>query len=112
MDMNLGILEKINSSHSNLRTTTMKGIFEDTPEVGEIFVIQGEGLAFGNRMIYTTPVKEIVEVGIDSERQEYVVFKTHNSTYKVSFIDKMSEEEANKYIAERCKIPEATTGVQ
>ena len=61
--MKLGILEKIKSSHNNLRTSTMQGVYEKFPEVGEIFIIQGEGLAFGNRLIYTSPVKEILKVG-------------------------------------------------
>jgi len=112
MTMKLGILEKIMSTHRNLRTNTMQGIFSEFPVLGKTFIIQGEGLNFGNRMIYTTPVKEITQVGTDEENREYVLFKTANSTYKITFLQDMEEEEATKYIADKCKIPEATTGIQ
>jgi len=100
----LGILEKINSSHKNLRTNTMKGVFEDFPKVGEQFVILGEGLEFGNRMIFTTPIKEIADHGRNQDNFDFMVFTTENSTYKITVLEEIAEED--KYLEDNFKIPE------
>lgn len=106
----LGILEKINSTHENLRTKTMDGMFEDFPKVGEQFIIFGEGLKFGNRMIYTTPVKEIFDAGRNKDNYEFMVFTTANSTYKITVTGEVEEEAA--YLEANLKIPETNKSVQ
>lgn len=79
--MKIGNLEKITSTHQNLRTPTMEGVFEEFPKVGETFKIYGEGLKFGNRIIHTSTVVEILE-----EKKDYMIFKTLNSTYRVNLL--------------------------
>jgi len=88
----------------------MKGIFSEFPKVGEAFNIMGEGLEFGNRLIYTTPVAEILEEGTDNVDVEYIVFSTANSTYRVTKIEELEED--SNYLEETCKIPDSTAGVQ
>lgn len=106
----LGVFEKINSTHENLRTKTMDGMFEDFPKVGEQFIIFGEGLKFGNRMIHTTPVKEIFDEGRNQDNYEFMVFTTANSTYKITATGEVEEESA--YLESNLKIPETTKSVQ
>ena len=84
---NLGIIEKIESTHTNLRTNTMEGVFSDFPKLNEAFVIYGKGLKFGNRVIYTSPVKEIIELGKNKDSLEYMLFKTENSTYRITLLE-------------------------
>ncbi len=72
-----GILEKIESTHNNLRTDTVQGTFEP-PEIGKSFILYGEGLEFGVRVIQTTPIKEL------TKEEKGFCFKTMNSTYKLS----------------------------
>jgi len=66
-------LIKIESNHNNLRTNEMEGVCTDLPEVGKRFLIFGEGLEFGHRVITTTRVQEV----------EGHVFRTKNSTYEL-----------------------------
>lgn len=87
----IGILEKIKSNHTNLRTDTMQGAYGNLPEVGETFTILGKGLAFGNRVIQTSPVIEISEIGMNDVRQEYVIFHTENSTYKITHLKNLED---------------------
>jgi len=107
---NLGVLEKINSKHNNLRTTSMQGVFESFPDVGEQFLIFGEGLEFGNRMIHTTPVKEILELGKDDDNLDYVIFKTANSEYRITLLEE--DVDKDSYLEESFKMPESSTGIQ
>ena len=106
----LGILEKINSSHENLRTKTMEGVFEDFPKVGEQFIIIGKGLKFGNRIIATTPVKELFDSGKNQDNPDFMVFITLNSTYKITVIGEVGEEAT--YIKNNFKIPETSKSIQ
>jgi len=106
----LGVLEKIKSTHKNLRTTTMQGVFEDFPNVGEPFYIFGEGIEFGNRMIHTTPIKEILELGKDSDGLDYVVFNTANSKYKLTLLEE--DVDGDSYLEDSCKIPESKASIQ
>jgi len=106
----LGILEKINSTHNNLRTSTMQGVFEDFPNVGEQFLIFGEGLKFGNRMIHTTPVAEVLEIGKDQDDLEYIVFKTANSKYRLTLLEE--EFDGESYLNDSCKMPESSASIQ
>jgi len=101
----LGVLEKINSNHNNLRTTSMQGVFESFPDVGEQFIIFGEGIEFGNRMIHTTPVKEILELGKDNEDLDYILFNTANSKYRLTLLEE--DVDSASYLEDSCKIPES-----
>lgn len=69
-------LTKITSAHNNLRTNEVVGKCCELPKVGEIFVMYAEGLEYGTRMISTSPVKEVHELG----------FKTENSEYKLEVL--------------------------
>lgn len=82
--MYLGLLKKVESNHNNLRTETVEGTFK-IPVVGEDFVLYGEGLKFGTRIVRTTPVQEVTQDG------NVINFKTRNSTYRV-YIGKEMEE--------------------
>jgi len=103
----LGVLEKIQSVHNNLRTSSMQGVFEDFPNVGEPFLIFGEGLEFGNRMIHTTPIKEILEIGKDGDSLDYIIFNTDNSKYKLTLLEE--EVDSVSYLEESFTIPESTS---
>lgn len=81
--MFIGLLKKISSSHNNLRTDTVEGVF-DLPVASEDFVLYGEGLEFGTRIVRTTPVEEV------TKEENIVTFKTRNSVYKL-FIEKEVE---------------------
>lgn len=108
--MKLGILEKINSSHNNLRTTTMRGMFQDFPNIGERFIIFGEGIQFGNRMIHTTPIGEILELGTNEDSQDFCVFKTANSTYRITQLGDI--EDSADYLEETFKMPSSEASMQ
>jgi hypothetical protein len=75
--MYIGTLEKIESTHQNLRTDTVDGSF-DMPIIGKCFLLIGKGLAFGNRFVTTSVVVSLEKIS-DSE----FVFTTQNSTYKI-----------------------------
>jgi hypothetical protein len=108
--MKLGILEKINSSHNNLRTTSMKGMFSDFPNIGETFIIFGEGIVFGNRMIHTTKIAEILELGTNEDNQDFSVFKTANSTYKITLLEEVAD--SADYLEETFKMPDSEANMQ
>jgi len=103
--MFLGILNKIESTHNNLRTSSMEGVFFEFPNIGETFRIFGEGLYFGNRLIETTPVSEIIELSTD-----HIMFKTANSTYKVIKLKEIGNEQ--DYLKDSFKIPETSKDTQ
>lgn len=79
--MLFGVLEKIESTHNNLRTSSMEGAFEIPPKIGDSFNIFGKGLEFGNRIISTSTVVEILE-----EDESHILFKTLYSTYKLNLM--------------------------
>jgi len=107
---NLGVLEKINSTHNNLRTNTMQGVFEKFPSIGETFQIFGEGISFGNRMIFTSPIKEIIEAGKDKDDLEYIVFQTANSMYRLTLLE--DNVSGDDYLEESFKFPDIKTDIQ
>lgn len=75
------ILTKIKSNHSNLRTNAIEGVTNEMPTAGKNFILIGEGLEFGMRMVRTTPVSEILNMSNGSTE-----FKTQNSHYKLEVV--------------------------
>lgn len=75
-----GKLKKIQSTHSNLRTSEMDGTFTSLPTEGERFMIIGESLTEGNdaRTILTTRVKQVQPICGNR-----YVFLTENSEYEL-----------------------------
>lgn len=69
-------LIRIRSSHNNMRTDSMTGFPEHLPEIGKGFVIFGDGLEFGTRIVHTTEVTDIRHVN-----EKALEFDTKNSTY-------------------------------
>jgi hypothetical protein len=87
-----GKLIKLESTHSNLRTTEVEGIAPQIPQVGESFMLVGKALdpSAGNaRLIHTTPVKEIID-----EMAESFIFKTENSTYRFELMKEEPPEQS------------------
>ncbi len=70
-------LTKLSSNANNLRTNEVIGTCTKMPEIDEPFVMYGEGIEFGVRMVSTSLVKEI----------NGIVFKTLNSEYKLEVLD-------------------------
>lgn len=68
-------LFKIDSTHQNVRTSTVEGQAFSLPELGKRFFMTGKGLEFGTRLIETTDVKALARVG------DSILFETRNSTY-------------------------------
>lgn len=79
-------LTKIRSNHSNLRTDTVEGVVQNLPEVGSTLQLVGEGLEFGNRLVYTTEIKNVEQ--IDNTYQ----FNTLNSVYKLEVLEEIVRE--------------------
>jgi len=50
---------KVKNNHNRIRTDEVLGKTDELPQVGKPFILIGEGLEFGNRMVNTSPVKEI-----------------------------------------------------
>jgi len=61
-----------------MRTDTIEGEFRLLPTIGEDFLIVGEGLEAGSRLVHTTTVKSIKEVGVNKYE-----FETNNSAYQL-----------------------------
>lgn len=101
----LGVLKKIESSHNNLRTSEMEGVFSEFPKIGESFQIFGKGLKIGNRLIYTSPIKEILESDDNS-----ITFKTHYSKYHLSLI--AEDIDCADYLEKSFKVPEPKSNIQ
>lgn len=70
-------LERLESTHRNLRTDHVEGDAERMPQVGVCFRMLAPGLEFGTRFIETSPVVRVDDGG---------VFHTANSTYKLTEI--------------------------
>jgi len=75
-------LTRIKSTHNNLRTDEVIGETDDLPIVGESFSMSGEGIEFGTRLIFTTPVKNLEKIG-----EKIYIFSTKNSEYKLEFLE-------------------------
>jgi hypothetical protein len=74
-------LTKLKSNHTNLRTDIIEGVTENLPTQDKSFLMFGEGLEFGTRMVHTTPVLEIM-----SKSESEMEFKTKNSHYKLEIL--------------------------
>jgi len=75
-------LTKIRSNHNNLRSNVIIGKTNELPTVGEGFQMLSEGLDFGVRHVWTSPIKHLEK--IDSIYQ----FNTANSVYKLEVLSK------------------------
>lgn len=75
------ILTKIESNHTNLRTDVIEGETAELPTQGKDFVLLGEGLEFGTRIVRTTPIREILKFS-----ETLMEFKTQNSRYKLEIV--------------------------
>ncbi len=78
-------LIKKTSAHNNVRTNTVDGYCESLPEIGKKFMLLGEGLEFGTRMVMTSFVKEVERVP-SWEDLILIKFKTENSTYELEAV--------------------------
>lgn len=74
-------LTKLSDNQNALRTNEVIGITDELPVVGKSFVMTGEGLEFGTRMIWTSEVMKLNEDGS---------FNTQNSVYKVEVLEEGS----------------------
>jgi len=77
------ILEKIKSSHDNLRTNAIKGICVDWPVIGKPFVLYSKDVLTKDtnlRCIKTSIVKEVTRDVIKNSHCE-ITFTTENSKY-------------------------------
>ena len=75
-------LTKIRSNHNNLRSNVIVGKTNELPVIGEGFQMLSEGLDFGVRHVWTSPIKHLEK--IDSIYQ----FNTANSVYKLEVLSK------------------------
>jgi len=75
-------LTKIRSNHNNLRSNVIIGKTNELPTVGEGFQMLSEGLDFGVRHVWTSPIQHLEK--IDSIYQ----FNTANSVYKLEVLSK------------------------
>ena len=87
--MKSGVLTRINSSHKNLRTDEIEGLFQEIPVVGQRFRIAGEPLdkASSVRLVITSPVEE---VRLHPEKGS-LEFWTGNSHYGLQLQDMDTE---------------------
>lgn len=79
-------LTKVRSTHTKLRTDEVEGGTSDLPQIGENFVLLGQGLEFGSRIITTTEVKSVEKI-----KNEYM-FSTLNSTYKLEVLAEINSD--------------------
>ena len=75
-----GKLTKLSKNENELRTNSMEGEFWDPPIRGKRFAIIGEGIEFGDRVIYTSIVKEVKQTELGYE------FDTEFSTYRLETV--------------------------
>jgi hypothetical protein len=82
--MKTGTLTKIFSTHNNLRTPTVSGVYDDLPSAGERFTLVGKSLSAeeGFRLVTTSPVEQTWKVSMGG--RDVVCFKTENSVYGFS----------------------------
>lgn len=75
-------LTKILSNHENLRTGQVDGFCDSLPSIGNPFVLMGEGLDFGVRLVVTSAVESIYLIDKNKTRNLFH-FKTKNSEYSL-----------------------------
>jgi hypothetical protein len=80
-------LTKLQSSHNNLRTSSIEGWCFDLPQVGSSFAMMAPPLAEGNvRMINTTQVKSMSSTDDGS-----IQFETENSLYVLTILSESKQ---------------------
>lgn len=84
------VLEKVRSTHNNLRTDKVEGVTLELPKKGEYFSVVGESLTPGAtaRVVTTTEIQNVEQMG-----DEYM-FTTMNSTYKLTVVKEMESSGA------------------
>ena len=84
------ILEKVRSTHSNLRTNIVEGITTELPKKGDFFTVIGAPVVQNAiaRAVTTTEVQNVEQMG-----NEYI-FHTLNSTYKLTVVKEMESSGA------------------
>ena len=82
-------LNKIISTHENLRTSEVEGESLALPTIGEGFILIGKSLTEGAnaRLVVTSEIKEVEQDGID------YVFKTLNSTYRLEILEVLENKD-------------------
>jgi hypothetical protein len=89
-------LTKIVSNHTNLRTDEIVGFCHDLPAQDQDFLmfssplVLAPGSSRGLRVVHTTEVQKVET--IDSTE---LIFKTRNSTYKLSEIKELADEKVS-----------------
>ena len=81
---------KVKCDHFRVRTDEVLGKTDELPQVGKPFVLIGEGLEFANRLVSTSPVKEI-------ERHQpdlFVLTTESDSIYHVQVLGVLDESKA------------------
>ena len=74
-------LTKIRSNHNNLRSNVIIGKTNELPTVGEGFQMLSEGLDFGVRHVWTSPIKHLEKI------ENTYQFNTANSVYKLEVFE-------------------------
>ena len=74
-------LTKIRSNHNNLRSNVIVGETSELPRLGEGFQMISEGLVFGTRRVWTSPIQHIEKI------ENTYRFNTANSVYKLELLD-------------------------
>ena len=74
-------LTKIRSNHNNLRSNIIVGETNELPKVGEGFQMLSEGIDFGTRHVWTSPIKHLEKMNNTYQ------FNTENSVYKLEILN-------------------------
>lgn len=69
-------MTKLSDNQNALRTNEIEGFCFELPQVGQPFVMYGEGIEFGTRIVSTSLVQEVA----DNK------FKTLNSQYQLDVL--------------------------
>lgn len=86
-------LNKIESTHKNLRTDVVNGVAPELPVVGQRFFMYSDEVlteATNVRHIYTSVIASVDNQGDD------IIFKTENSLYMLSNIKRAVSAQNNK----------------
>lgn len=80
---------KVHNNHNRVRTDEIVGITKNLPKEGEIFVLIGEGLEFGTRVVNTSPVKMLLEN--ENNPGEYLLHTESGSIYQVNILGEVND---------------------
>lgn len=80
-------LKKIESTHNNLRTESVKGLANEIPVVGSRFFMYSEDTLTPDTNIRYVNTSVIKDVKFNAENGDYV-FRTENSLYVLTSVSK------------------------